>query len=159
MKSMPTRISLGAILSTALIAATSAVAEAQMLKISMVVSSADKVVASPTIVVANGATGSVEIGDQGFAGAMKTKAFLAPTIQADGTILMPVTVKLTTEGVVDDKPQISTHEMTVQLKAQPGKKFSLAVPTHDDKAPFSMSMQVDLLTEEASAAMRAAGSK
>jgi hypothetical protein len=144
---------------TALMAATSAAAEAQMLKISMVMSSADKVVASPTIVVANGATGSVEIGDQGFVGAMKTKAILAPTIHADGTILMPVIVKLTTEGVVDDKPQISTREMTMQLKAQPGKKFALTVPTHDDKAPFSMSVQVDLLTEDAIAVMRTANSK
>jgi hypothetical protein len=125
----------------------------------MVMTSADKVIASPTIVVANNSMGSIEIGDQGVAGGMKTKATLTPAMQSDGTILMPVTVKLTTESVVDQKPQTSSREMTVQLKAQPGKKFSLTVPTHDDKAPFSMLMQVDVLSDDASASLRASAGK
>ena len=150
MKSLLTR----AVLSAALLAASVAYAEAQMLKISMVISSADKVLGSPTIVVASGKTASVELGEKGSADAWNTKATLSPAMQADGSVLMPVTLKLTTEEVVDDKSQVVTREMTVQLKAELGKKLSITVPTNNPKTPFAMSMQVELVGEQPIAASR-----
>ncbi|MCA3017791.1 MAG: hypothetical protein ACK5RJ_05835 [Burkholderiales bacterium] len=145
----------GVVFVAALLGSSVAFAETQMLKISAVISSADKVIASPKVVVANGKTASIEIGEKGALGNWNTKAVFSPQIQDDGTVLMPVTVKLTTETVVDDKPQVSSRETTVQLKAALGKKFSISVPTNDANATFAMSMQVELLNDEASAAMRA----
>jgi hypothetical protein len=139
----------------ALLGSSVAYAETQMLKISAVFSSADKVIASPKVVVANGKTATIEIGERGAPGNWNTKAVFSPLIQDDGTVLMPVTVKLTTETVADGKPQVSSRETTVQLKAALGKKFSISVPTNDANATFAMSMQVELLSDEANAAMQA----
>jgi hypothetical protein len=43
----------------------------------------------------------------------------------------------------------------VELKAALGKKISLTLPTNDANATFAMSMQVELLSDEANAAMQA----
>jgi hypothetical protein len=64
-------------------------------------------------------------------------------------------VKLTTETVADGKPQVTSRELTVELKAALGKKISLTLPTNDANATFAMSMQVELLSDEANAAMQA----
>ncbi len=151
MKTILTRI----VLVAALLASSVAYAETQMLKISAVISSADKVIASPKVVVANGKTATIEIGEKGAPGNWNTKAVFSPLIQDDGTVLIPVTVKLTTETVADGKPQVTSRELTVELKAALGKKISLTLPTNDANATFAMSMQVELLNDEASAAMRA----
>jgi hypothetical protein len=143
------------VLVAALLGSSVAFAETQMLKISAVISSADKVFASPKVVVANGKTATIEIGEKGTAGNWNTKAVFSPVIQDDGTVLMPVTVKLTTETVADGKPQVTSRELTVELKAALGKKISLTLPTNDANATFAMSMQVELLSDEANAAMQA----
>jgi hypothetical protein len=143
------------VLVAALLGSDLAFAEAQMLRISAVISSADKVIASPKVVVANGKTASIEIGEKGAPGNWNTKAVFSPLIQDDGTVLMPVTVKLTTETVADGKPQVTSRELTVELKAALGKKISLSLPTNDANATFAMSMQVELLSDEANAAMLA----
>jgi hypothetical protein len=139
----------------ALLGSGVAIAETQMLKISAVISSADKVIASPKVVVANGKTATIEIGEKGAPGNWNTKAVFSPLIQDDGTVLMPVTVKLTTETVAEGKPQVTSRELTVELKAALGKKISLSLPTKDANATFAMSMQVELLSDEATAAMQA----
>jgi hypothetical protein len=151
MKTILTRI----VLVAALLGSGVAIAETQMLKISAVISSADKVIASPKVVVANGKTATIEIGEKGAPGNWNTKAVFSPLIQDDGTVLMPVTVKLTTETVADGKPQVTSRELTVELKAALGKKISLTLPTNDANATFAMSMQVELLSDEANAAMQA----
>jgi hypothetical protein len=143
------------VLAAALLGSDVAFAEAQMLRISAMISSADKVIASPKVVVANGKTATIEIGERGAPGNWNTKAVFSPLIQDDGTVLMPVTVKLTTETVADGKPQVTSRELTVELKAALGKKISLTLPTNDANATFAMSMQVELLSDEANAAMQA----
>ena len=143
------------VLAAALLGSDVAFAEAQMLRISAMISSADKVIASPKVVVANGKTATIEIGEKGAPGNWNTKAVFSPLIQDDGTVLMPVTVKLTTETVADGKPQVTSRELTVELKAALGKKISLTLPTNDANATFAMSMQVELLSDEANAAMQA----
>ena len=143
------------VLAAALLGSDVAFAEAQMLRISAMISSADKVIASPKVVVANGKTATIEIGEKGAPGNWNTKAVFSPLIQDDGTVLMPVTVKLTTENVADGKPQVTSRELTVELKAALGKKISLTLPTNDANATFAMSMQVELLSDEANAAMQA----
>jgi hypothetical protein len=143
------------VLAAALLGSDVAFAEAQMLRISAMISSADKVIGSPKVVVANGKTATIEIGEKGAPGKWNTKAVFSPLIQDDGTVLMPVTVKLTTETVADGKPQVTSRELTVELKAALGKKISLTLPTNDANATFAMSMQVELLSDEANAAMQA----
>ncbi len=143
-----------AVFVAALLGSSLAFADDQMLKISAEISSGDKLIASPKVVVANGKTATIEIGEKGRPGNWNTKAVFSPVIQDDGTVLMPVAVKLTTETLVDGKPQFSSREMTVQLKAALGKKFSLSLPTDDPSATFAMSMQVELASDEAAAAMR-----
>ena len=145
----------GVVFVAALLGSSVAYAETQMLKISAVFSSADKVIGSPKVVVANGKTATIEIGERGAPGNWNTKAVFSPLIQDDGTVLMPVTVKLTTETVADGKPQVTSRELTVELKAALGKKISLTLPTNDANATFAMSMQVELLSDEANAAMQA----
>ncbi|MCA2997487.1 MAG: hypothetical protein ING75_02685 [Rhodocyclaceae bacterium] len=151
MKPILTRVALVA----ALFASSATFAETQMLKISAVISSADRVFASPKVVVANGKTVTIVIGEKGTPGNWNTKAAFSPVIQDDGTVLMPVTVKLTTETVADGKPELTSRELTVELKAALGKKVSLSLPTNDANATFAMSLQVELVSDEATTAMQA----
>ncbi len=148
-----------AVFVSALLGSSLAFADGQMLKISAEFSSGDKVIASPKVVVANGKTATIEIGEKGRPGSWNTKAVFSPVIQDDGTVLVPVAVKLTTESVVDGKPQAFSREANVQLKAALGKKFSLSLPTDDPSTPLAMSMQVELASADATAAMSASPAK
>ena len=148
-----------------LVAAFGASAEEQMMRVSMVISSGEKTLASPTLVIANGKRGTLTIGEKVVAAATspaldKSVAIeLTPTLQADGSVNMPIKLTFAEEKLVGQKPSTSTRQMMLELKVHPGNKASFVTPRADDVEPMGMSIQLDLLDDAQVAALRGPSAK
>ncbi len=146
-------------------AAFSASAQEQMMRVSMVISAGDKALASPTLVIANGKRGAVTIGEkiaatQTAPAVNKSIAIeLTPTLQADGSVNLPINLTLTDEKLVDQKPSKAVRQMVLELKVQPGNKASFVAVGSDDTNPLGLSIKLDLLDDTQVAALRDQASK
>ena len=101
--------------------------------------------------IANGKRGTLTIGEKVVAAATspaldKSVAIeLTPTLQADGSVNMPIKLTFAEEKLVGQKPSTSTRQMMLELKVHPGNKASFVTPRADGVEPMGMSIQLDLL--------------
>lgn len=128
-------------------------AQEQVLKIGMVISTGEKVLATPTLVIASGKRGSVRIGEKVVVPASTQisnnviEAELAPTLQADGSVNLPVTLMVSEQSMVDGQPSKASRKMDIVLKLYPGVKSTVVLGEADSKEPLKFSIQVDLLND------------
>lgn len=130
------------------------------MRVSMVISSGEKTLASPTVVITNGKRGTVTIGDKVAASATtpalnKSVAIeLTPTLQADGSVNLPLKLTFTEDKLIDQVPSTNTRQMIVELKVQPGRQASFVAGGAEGVEPLGMSIKLDLLSEAQVAALR-----
>ena len=145
------------VLTIALLAAFSfaaiAASEPQMVRVSMTVLLDDKVVSSPTLIVANGKNATIRVTSSTSTMDSIIEAQLTPTLQPNGSFNIPIKLTLTDEHKANPARKTS-RGFDMELTLNAGKEGQVEVGPPQYSARLTVRAQVALLTEQESARLR-----